>query len=147
MAIYFYKVSDEYGCFSNFSPHGFKLDGVFWKTCEHYFQAQKFVGTEYEMQIRLSLSPMEAAKMGRDRSKPLRQDWEEIKDDVMRKAVMKKFTRHKEIQKVLLSTENKEIIEKTSNDYYWGCGKDGSGKNMLGKILMEVRELLRKNVQ
>src|SRR4051794_39380956 len=110
MAIYFYKVSDEYGCFSNFSPHGFKLDGVFWKTCEHYFQAQKFVGTEYEMQIRLSLSPMEAAKMGRDRSKPLRQDWEEIKDDVMRKAVMKKFTRHKEIQKVLLSTENKEII-------------------------------------
>ncbi len=147
MEIFFYKVNDEYGCFSNFSPHGFDLEGQFWKTSEHYFQAQKFVGTEYEEQIRLSLSPMEAAKMGRDRSKPLREDWEDIKDEVMRKAVLKKFSTHKDIQKVLLSTEDKVIIEKTSNDYYWGCGKDGSGKNMLGIILMEVRELLRKNVQ
>ncbi len=147
MAIYFYKIGDKYGCFSNFSPHGFELDGVFWNTSEHYFQAQKFAGTEYEEQIRLSLSPMEAAKMGRDRSKPLRKDWEDIKDELMRKAVLKKFTTHKDIQKVLLSTEDKVIIEKTSNDYYWGCGKDGSGKNMLGIILMEVRELLRKNVK
>ncbi|MCM3003597.1 NADAR family protein [Priestia koreensis] len=147
MAIYFYKIGDEYGCFSNFSPHGFELDGQFWKTSEHYFQAKKFSGTEYEEQIRLSLSPMEAAKMGHDRSKPLRKDWEDIKDEVMRKAVLKKFTTHMDIQKVLLSTEDKVIIEKTSNDYYWGCGKDGSGKNMLGIILMEVRELLRKNVQ
>lgn len=143
----FYKVTDEYGCFSNFSPHGFYLEGQFWKTSEHYFQAQKYVGTKYEKQIRLALSPMEAAKLGRDRSKPLREDWEDIKDDVMRNAVLKKFSTHKDIQKVLLSTGESMIIEKTSNDYYWGCGKDGSGKNMLGTILMEVREQLRKSVQ
>lgn len=34
------------------------------------------------------------------------------------------------------------IVEKSTNDYNWGCGKDGSGKNMLGRILMDVRELL-----
>ncbi|NMO94326.1 NADAR family protein [Paenibacillus lemnae] len=144
MTIYFYKIDDEYGCFSNFSPHGFELDGVFWNTSEHYFQAQKFAGTEYEDQIRHSLSPMEAAKLGRDRSKPLRKDWEDIKDEIMKKAVQKKFSTHKDIQKVLLSTKDNVIIEQTSNDYYWGCGKDGTGKNRLGLILMEVRELLKK---
>lgn len=44
---------------------------------------------------------------------------------------------------ILLSTGNEEIIEKTTKDYYWGCGEDGTGKNMLGKILMETRDVLR----
>ncbi|TKI62027.1 NADAR family protein [Lysinibacillus mangiferihumi] len=143
MGIYFYNVNEEYGCFSNFSPHGFELDGFFWETSEHYFQAQKFVGTELEERIRISLSPMEAAKMGRDRRNQPRGDWEEVKDSIMKKAVLKKFCTHKDIQAILLSTEDKVIVEKTSNDYYWGCGNDGSGKNMLGKILMEVRELIK----
>ncbi|HKC73877.1 MAG TPA: NADAR family protein, partial [Chloroflexota bacterium] len=43
MTIYFYSTREKpYGCFSNFSPHGFELDGVWWPTSEHYFQAQKF---------------------------------------------------------------------------------------------------------
>lgn len=51
MAIYFYKIKDEYGCFSNFAHYGFELDGKWWMTSEHYFQAQKFCGTEYEETI------------------------------------------------------------------------------------------------
>jgi ribA/ribD-fused uncharacterized protein len=47
----------------------------------------------------------------------------------------------------LLSTGNQLIVENSPVDYYWGCGADGSGKNMLGKILMEVREILRKEEQ
>lgn len=142
MAIYFYKINDEYGCFSNFAHYDFKLDGKKWITSEHYFQAQKFCGTEYEEVIRLLDSPMKAAEMGRNRDLPLRSDWEQVKDDIMRKAVLAKFTQNDEIKSVLLSTNKETIIEKTSNDYYWGCGKDGSGKNMLGNILMEVREKL-----
>lgn len=80
--------------------------------------------------------------MGRNRELPLRVDWEQVKDDIMRKAVLAKFTQNKEIKNVLLSTGKETIVENTSNDYYWGCGKDGSGKNMLGIILMEVREKL-----
>jgi len=79
MAIKFYKVNEQYGCFSNFSRHEFELNGKVWCTSEHYFQAQKFVGSQYEEEIRLLKSPMEAAKLGRDRSKPLRKDWEEKK--------------------------------------------------------------------
>ena len=142
MAIYFYKINDEYGCFSNFAHYGFELDGKWWMTSEHYFQAQKFCGTEYEEIIRLLDNPMKAAEMGRNRELPLRADWEQVKDDIMRKAVLAKFTQNKDIKNVLLSTGKETIVENTSNDYYWGCGKDGSGKNMLGIILMELREKL-----
>lgn len=142
MAIYFYKINDEYGCFSNFAHYGFELDGKWWMTSEHYFQAQKFCGTEYEETIRLLDNPMKAAEMGRNRELPLRADWEQVKDDIMRKAVLAKFTQNKDIKNVLLSTGKETIVENTSNDYYWGCGKDGSGKNMLGIILMELREKL-----
>lgn len=142
MAIYFYKTNDEYGCFSNFAHYNFLLDGKIWMTSEHYFQAQKFLGTKYEEIIRLMDNPMKAAEMGRNRDLPLREDWEQVKDNIMRKAVYAKFTQNKDIRNVLISTGKEPIIEKTNNDYYWGCGEDGSGKNMLGIILMEVREKL-----
>jgi len=142
MTIYFYNTQGEYGAFSNFSRHGFELDGKYWKTSEHYFQAMKFEGTKYETMVREARSPKDAANLGRRRDFPLRKDWETIKDDVMRRAVTKKFETHEEIAKLLLSTGDSDIVENAPSDYYWGCGKDGSGKNMLGKILMEVRAKL-----
>lgn len=86
---------------------------------------------------------MEAARMGRSRKKPLRKDWESVKDQIMRKAVLAKFTQHDDLQELLLSTGDAKLVEHTTNDSYWGDGSDGSGKNMLGRILMEVREQLR----
>lgn len=143
MTIYFYTTREEYGCFSNFSLHGFILDDLYWSTSEHYFQAQKFVGTLHLEQIRLVNSPKEAAKMGRERKRPLRADWGNVKDDIMRKAVLRKFETHADIREILFSTGNEDIVENSPIDYYWGCGADGSGKNMLGIILMETREILR----
>ncbi len=143
MTIYFYGINDQYGCFSNFSQHGFELDGLYWTTSEHYFQAQKFVGTNHLEQIRLAKMPRDAARMGRDRKRPLRPDWEQVKDDIMRKAVLRKFETHGDIREILLATNDEPIVENAPRDYYWGCGKDGSGKNMLGQILMEVRDILR----
>lgn len=61
---------------------------------EHYFQAQKFAGTPFVDQIRQAPTPNEAAKMGRRRSLPLRPDWEEIKDQVMLRGVLRKFETH-----------------------------------------------------
>ncbi|KAB8141138.1 NADAR family protein [Chloroflexia bacterium SDU3-3] len=144
MTIYFYSVREEYGCFSNFSAHAITLKGKRWPTTEHYFQAQKFPGTPHEEEIRRTKAPKDAANMGRDRSRPLRRDWESVKDDIMRAAVRQKFTEHEDIRAVLLATGDEELVEQTSGDYYWGCGTDGTGKNMLGKILMEVRAELRE---
>ncbi len=145
MTIYFYGIRDQYGCFSNFSQHGFELDGLYWTTSEHYFQAQKFVGTPHLEQIRIVKTPRDAAKMGRDRKRPLRSDWEQVKDDIMRKAVLRKFETHADVREILLSTNDEPIVENAPGDYYWGCGKDGSGKNMLGQILVEVRDILRSS--
>lgn len=143
MTIYFYVEREvPYGCFSNFSRHGFELDGVWWPTSEHYFQAQKFFGTEHVDMVRLARSPKLAADMGRDRRRPLRSDWEQVKDDCMRRAVRQKFVAHADIRSVLFSTEDEMIVENAPSDFYWGCGKDGSGKNMLGQILVEVRTFL-----
>ncbi|WP_041226400.1 NADAR family protein [Crinalium epipsammum] len=144
MTIYFYSTRENpYGCFSNFSAHGFNLDEAWWRTSEHYFQAQKFIGTPHVEQIRLVLTPKDAAKMGRERFRPLRSDWEQVKDDVMLKAVLCKFQTHADICEILLSTGNQLIVENSPIDYYWGCGADGSGKNKLGQVLMQVRDLLR----
>ena len=137
--ILFYRVSEPYGQFSNFAPHPIKLKGKVWPTSEHYFQAQKFAGTEHEEAICLAKSPMIAARMWRDRKKPLRKDWESCKDNIMRDAVRAKFEQHPELQELLLSTGAAPIVEHTANDSYWGDGGDGSGKNMLGRFIMELR--------
>lgn len=81
--------------------------------------------------------------MGRDRQRPLRLDWEQVKDDIMRRAVLRKFETHADLRDILLSTGDEPIVENSPIDYYWGCGADGSGKNMLGQILVEVRDILR----
>jgi ribA/ribD-fused uncharacterized protein len=143
MTIYFYSRSSDYDEFSNFSPHGFELDGAFWPTVEHYFQAQKFPGAEHAEKIRLSPKPAVAKRLGRSRKHPIRPDWEQVKDDVMRRAVRRKFETHADLRELLLSTGEEELVENAPGDYYWGCGKTGTGRNMLGKILMEVRAALR----
>lgn len=142
--INFYSTKDDYGCFSNFSRHRIFLKDKSWKTTEHYFQAQKFAGTSHEEELRLADSPMEVAKMGRDRKRPLRKDWETVKDDIMREALRAKFTQNKELKNILLETGDAELVEHTKNDSYWADGGDGSGKNMLGILLMELREELKK---
>jgi ribA/ribD-fused uncharacterized protein len=144
VAIYFYGADEvPYGCFSNFSAHGIELDGRLWATVEHYFQAQKFAGSRHEDLIRRARTPLRAAELGRDPSKPLRRDWEHVKDDVMRRAVAAKFRAHTDIRDILLATGHQELVEDTTTDHYWGRGRTGTGKNMLGRILMRTRTQLR----
>src|SRR6516225_1150328 len=102
--IHFYRVSEQYGEFSNFAPFPITLEGKVWPTSEHYFQAQKYAGTEHETAIRQTRSPMIAARMGRDRKKPLRRDWEAVKNEIMREAVKAKFAQHPELAMLLLKT-------------------------------------------
>lgn len=141
--INFYSTSGEYGCFSNFSKHAVHLKGKRWPTTEHYFQAQKFAGTEHEEEVRKCKTAREAANTGRSRKLPLRRDWESAKDRVMLDAVRAKFTQHEDLRAILLGTGAAKLVEHTENDSYWGDGGDGSGKNRLGQILMQVRDELR----
>jgi ribA/ribD-fused uncharacterized protein len=145
----FYSTKDAYGCFSNFSRHPVHLplygspagsEVTPWPTTEHYFQAMKFVPhADHIEAVRRAAGGMEAAKCGRERSRPLRPDWDAVKDDVMYVAVTAKFTQQADLRAVLLETGTRTIVEHTANDRYWADGGDGTGKNMLGQLLMRVR--------
>ena len=146
MAIEFYSKTDAYQEFSNFSSHGVEMEGNWYPTIEHYFQAMKFPGHEQAEKIRLAKTPAIAKKLGRTRDVKLRSDWEEVKIEIMRQAVRQKFRTHRQLTELLLATGNEPLVEAAPMDYFWGRGRSGSGKNWLGKILMEVRtELRQKN--
>jgi len=142
-SIKFYSVGDGYGEFSNFAPFPIFLDKKKWPTSEHYFQAQKFLDLKDREEVRRANTPNVAARLDRDQKKKFRKDWEAIKVSVMRQALQAKFMQHDELRQLLLSTGSAYLIEDAPNDDYWGNGGDGSGKNMLGRLLMEVREKLK----
>lgn len=142
--IYFYRQYHKYGEFSNFYSAEIMIDNYKYPTTEHYFQAMKFfpINIEYFNKIRLSKSPNDAFKLGKSKIYKIRDDWNEIKDDIMRKALKAKFTQHPNLKEVLINTNESVLIEHTERDNYWADGGDGSGKNMLGKLLMELRSQL-----
>jgi N-glycosidase YbiA len=143
--IAFYGSRAAYSEFSNFYEAEIEVDGVIWPSSEHYFQAMKFQGTDpvqFEA-IRNAASPALAAQLGRDRNKVLRLDWEQVKDQVMYRALVAKFTQYDHLKAVLLSTGDASLVEHTERDRYWGDGEDGSGRAMLGKLLVKIRERLR----
>jgi N-glycosidase YbiA len=145
--IQFYSTREPYGAFSNFAAYPIVCKGLRWPTSEHYFQAQKFAGTDHEKAIRRIASPTLAARMGRSRQRPLRYDWESVKDGVMLEALRAKFTQHPALRDRLLGTGDALIVEHTSRDAYWGDGGDGRGRNMLGRLLTRMREELRGQEQ
>lgn len=98
---------------------------------------------QIQEKIRQIVSPMDAALEGRNRQNPLRPDWEKVKDEVMLQALRMKFSQNPDIAKELMATGDAIIIEHTRNDAYWADGGDGSGKNKLGLLLMQVREELK----
>jgi N-glycosidase YbiA len=147
MTIYFYKADQPYGCFSNFSAHGVELAGRSWPTAEHYYQAQKFLGSDQDLFERIYAAPTPevAAKLGRSHPQAHRPDWDQIKLLVMGDVVRDKFQRHREIQAILIATGDRLLVEDSPVDYFWGCGVDRTGTNHLGQILMRVRDELRRS--
>lgn len=73
-----------------------------------------------------------------------RADWDEVKDEVMERAVRRKFELHAALRDLLLQTSDEALAEAAPNDYYWGVGADGSGQNKLSLMLMRIRAELRE---
>jgi len=152
--IRFWKTLEPYGFMNTVSPFGFELDGRFWPTVEHYYQAGKFdenaeitYTSGKTIPIREHVRCQATAKMaaieGRRRDLPLRADWDAVAEDVMQRAFRAKFTQHPELKEELLATGNEELVYDSPDDYRWGVGKQGTGKNRLGVLLMRLRDELR----
>lgn len=143
MKIYFYKEFGELGYLASYSNHGFVIDDVFYKTVEHYYQSQKFEDEKIKKEIINCKTPKEASIIGRDRSLPLKKNWDKIKVGVMYKAVYEKFKQNPDLLEKLQNTGDAEIIEETKKENFWGCGPNYDGQNAFGKILCKVREDLK----
>lgn len=144
MSIDFYREEGELGYLANYSPHGFSIDHVFYKTAEHFYQASKFDDPVLREKIISCETPREAACIGRDRMNPRIPNFKEKKLDVMYQGVLEKFRQNPAICDKLLKTGNEEIREMTDQESYWGMGPHMDGENHMGQILMKVREQLRK---
>lgn len=139
--IKFYKLKDPHGYMGNFWKARFFVYGRWWNNVEAAFQAQKTPIEEEVIAIQNASKPMEARNLGQKCT--LRENWEQIKDIVMYDCVLAKFLQHKDLRDQLVATGDEELIEWSMIDWYWGCGKDETGRNELGKILMRVRQELR----
>lgn len=142
--IEFYSKLPAYREFSNFFPSAFDLDGKRWPTVEHYFQAQKFTANpEYQEEIRVAKTPEKAKSLGATREKPIRADWDTVREDVMKKALQAKFTQNPDLKAKLLGTGSRTLVEANPTDAYWGYGRTKKGKNRLGVLLQQLRDDLR----
>jgi ribA/ribD-fused uncharacterized protein len=136
---------DENFYLSNFYTASFIGEhDIKWKTSEHYYQAHKFlIGSKTFSDIHKAKTPREAADIGRKEPCNI-EEWDKIKDDVMRRALYFKFSQNEKIKNMLIATGDEDLIEASPIDKYWGWGPDKRGKNQLGYLLMELREQLKR---
>lgn len=137
--IKFYEKEDAYGEFSNFSDYPFSLDNKYWRTSEHYYQANKF---EKNSEIYIAIQQAKTATLAKKiaYSHTVDKKWESKKIPFMYNALYEKFTQNSDLKRLILSTKEAYIIEEAKDDMYWGSGKDGNGKNILGRLLMFLRD-------
>lgn len=139
----------DYVFLSNFYPSTIYHDGITYPTNEHFFQAMKTLDIGERKAIAAAATPGQAKRMGR--SIKLRPDWEKVKTDVMMEGLRHKFA-IPEFRTKLLATGDEELMEgNTWHDNTWGncvCQKCQStpGRNMLGMLLMELRNEIRYEI-
>lgn len=128
--------TDNYFFLSNFSLSEVTYEGMIYPTVEHAFQAAKTLDIVERCKIAALSTPGQAKRAGR--KVLLRDDWENIKIEVMRNLLHQKFEQP-DLKKKLEETFPKDLIEGNNwGDTFWGVC-DGEGRNVLGKLLMGIR--------
>lgn len=133
---------NDFRFLSNFWPSPLVVDGIVFATVEHAYQAAKVTDRAERERIAARASPGWAKREGR--KLPLRKDWDSLRVQVMEELILLKFQTHADLREKLLAMGNC-YLEETNNwgDRFWGVSK-GAGENHLGRILMRVREQLKK---
>lgn len=126
---------------SNFHPAKVRWAGTVFATVEHAYQAAKTKSAIHRLAIQQAESPGKAKQLGR--RAPLRDGWDILRVNIMRDLLRRKFKPGSLLAAKLLATGSAQLVEGNHwGDYYWGVCR-GTGSNMLGKLLMEVRAELK----
>lgn len=148
----------EFKEFSNMHEAPMQINGITFPTVEHYFQwskAKQFGDATAVEKIMKTPSPKSVKALGKKVIGFKEDEWNEKKDAIMRTALKAKFTQHPDLLAKLRSTGTRPIGEANPRDKYWGIGtssdtskaKDPAkwpGKNVLGKLLEELRTELKE---
>lgn len=155
--VWFKKVAEEYGWMGNMAPYPIKFDGKVWRTSEALFQSMRFDDDNVKEIIRGEKSPMGAKmKAKKNRDQMVVVPMSELDVENMRKCVKMKFDAHPQLKRQLMNTKDSFIYEDIGNrngerHKFWGAKKwsesEGAGNNMMGKILMDLREEYLKEIK
>lgn len=138
---------------SNFSAFTLRWRGYRFDTLEAAYHWEKFAGGPKAGDIGLAAtiaqdilhapSAHEAFQLAQRFKDARRTDWDDVKVFIMRRLVRAKASQHEYVRRKLLATGDRELVENSWRDNFWGWGPNRDGQNMLGKLWMEVREELR----
>ena len=145
-------------CLSQWYDCSFEIDGILYSTAEQYMMSQKallFNDNETNLKIMGSKAPKEYKQLGRQVKNFSPKLWDEKKFDIVVKGNLAKFSQNENLKQFLLNTKDKILAEASPYDKIWGIGmaqddKDiynpdkWKGENLLGKALMKVREIIKK---
>lgn len=147
--IHFYRSNEKpYGVFSNLFRSPVIFEGEEFPTAEHAYQAGKARKPEVRDWILSAPTPSLVAMSAHGLyTWDIAPDWSKTKFDRMKRVLHGKFSQNEDLKNLLLSTGSARLVEsaKTDNSVnrLWG-EVNGKGKNMLGILLMELREELRQ---
>ncbi len=156
----FFHEDEDYGCFSNWYPAGFEYVHHF-DNSEQFMMYHKvimFRKYDFANQILQTSDPAECKKIAGQKFPEFNADiWEKTCYTIVKRSIKAKFIQNEDIRKELLSTGNELLAECSPFDKKWGIGIDindpdrlvvskWKGKNLLGRILMEVREEIREEI-
>ena len=143
--IYFYE--QDFYVLSNFSAFNLKWGGHVFPTSEHAYHWEKFEGSDAPYSIRYGIrhaaSAHEAFKLAEKHKEHRRSNWDDVKVGTMRGILRAKVEQHEYVRRKLLATGDRILVEDSWRDDFWGWGPNRDGKNMLGKLWMEVRAEIR----
>jgi ribA/ribD-fused uncharacterized protein len=141
--VFFYE--QDFYVLSNFSSFTLQWKGRRFDTSEAAYHWEKFAGCDAEVQDMILYAPSahEAFKIAENARTFRRQDWDAVKVGIMLEIIRAKAAQHEYVRRKLLATGNRELIENSWRDDFWGWGPNRNGKNMLGRLWMQVREELR----
>ena len=155
-AVVFYKTKEDFGGLSNMaSGYPLQINGVRILTAEALYQACRFPHLpDVQREIIEQHSPMTAKMKSKPHRKDSRPDWNEVRYKVMRWCLRVKLAQnYEEFGRLLLVTRNRPIVEQSRKDDYWGAkladerGETLIGQNVLGRLLMELREKLKEDLE
>lgn len=142
--VFFYE--REFYPLSNFSAFSIQWRGLRFDTSEHAYHWEKFPGHEgARLAILNAISAHEAYKLAEQLKEHQRPDWGGWRTVVMEAILRAKASQHEYVRRKLLETGDREIVEDSWRDGFWGTGPVwGEGQNMLGKLWMKIRDDLRQ---